>query len=157
MDSLRELYQEVIFDHNKNPRNFHKMDECSHHADGMNPLCGDQLTVYLHLSDNTNDANTIINDVSFEGQGCAISTASASIMTEVLKGQTVEKAKAMFEVFHAKTTGEPIPESLTDLDIGKLEVLVGVQQYPTRVKCATLAWHTLQAAIESPGETISTE
>jgi SUF system FeS assembly protein, NifU family len=152
MDTLRELYQEVIFDHNKNPRNFHKLEPCNHHADGMNPLCGDQITVYLHLSD-----EKIIENVSFEGEGCAISTASASIMTEVLKGKTTAEAKDIFDVFHAKTTGEPVPESLSDLDIGKLEVLVGVQQYPTRVKCATLAWHTLQAAIESPGETISTE
>lgn len=152
MDSLRELYQEVIFDHNKNPRNFHKMEPCSHHAEGMNPLCGDQITVYVNVN-----KDDVIEDVSFEGQGCAISTASASIMTETLKGKSLIDAKAMFDVFHAKTTGEPIPEALQDLDIGKLEVLVGVQQYPTRVKCATLAWHTLHAAIENPGEVISTE
>ena len=151
MDSLRELYQEVIFDHNKNPRNQFKMNPHTHHADGMNPLCGDQLTVYLHMKEE------LIEDISFEGLGCAISTASASIMTEVLKGKTAEEAEKIFNVFHAKTTGQEVPDALKEVNLGKLEVLVGVSQYPTRVKCATLAWHTMQTAITSSGSSVSTE
>jgi len=139
MGDLRELYQEVIFDHYKRPRNFHKLEgaDCRC-ADGHNPLCGDRITVYLKLNDG------LIGDVSFEGAGCAISTASASLMTEVLKGKTTEDAERMFQGFHTMVT-QPDPEMHPEL--GKLEVLAGVREFPARVKCATLCWHTLSAAL----------
>ncbi len=144
---LRELYQEVIFDHNRSPRNFHKMDDADHVADGHNPLCGDQLTVYLRLD------GDVIADASFVGHGCAISTASASLMTEAVKGQTVEAVEALFQDFHALLTGVP-PEGR---DFGKLEVLAGVREFPVRVKCATLAWHTLHNAITGASDPAKTE
>ncbi|MBT0962858.1 Fe-S cluster assembly sulfur transfer protein SufU [Denitromonas iodatirespirans] len=134
--NLRELYQEVIFDHNRQPRNFHDMPEADRHADGHNPLCGDQLTVYLRVKDD------MIEDVSFVGHGCAISTASASLMTEAVKGKTVAEVEALFKDFHALLTDIP-PER----DFGKLAVLTGVREFPARVKCATLAWHTLHNAL----------
>ena len=134
--NLRELYQEVIFDHNRQPRNFHDMPEADHQADGHNPLCGDQLTVYLRID------NDVIEDVSFVGHGCAISTASASLMTEAVKGKTVAEVEALFRDFHALLTDTP-PER----DFGKLAVLTGVREFPARVKCATLAWHTLHNAL----------
>jgi len=134
--NLRELYQEVIFDHNRQPRNFHDMPEADHHADGHNPLCGDQLTVYLRIN------GDVIEDVSFVGHGCAISTASASLMTEAVKGKTVAEVEALFKDFHALLTDTP-PER----DFGKLAVLTGVREFPARVKCATLAWHTLHNAL----------
>ncbi|TVT76737.1 MAG: SUF system NifU family Fe-S cluster assembly protein [Denitromonas halophila] len=134
--NLRELYQEVIFDHNRQPRNFHDMPDADHHADGHNPLCGDQLTVYLRIN------NDVIEDVSFVGHGCAISTASASLMTEAVKGKTVAEVEALFKDFHALLTETP-PER----DFGKLAVLTGVREFPARVKCATLAWHTLHNAL----------
>ena len=134
--NLRELYQEVIFDHNRQPRNFHEMPEADHHADGHNPLCGDQLTVYLRIN------NDVIEDVSFVGHGCAISTASASLLTEAVKGKTVAEVEALFKDFHALLTDTP-PER----DFGKLAVLTGVREFPARVKCATLAWHTLHNAL----------
>ncbi|KAA3649310.1 MAG: SUF system NifU family Fe-S cluster assembly protein [Proteobacteria bacterium] len=134
--NLRELYQEVIFDHNRQPRNFHDMPGADHHADGHNPLCGDQLTVYLRIEDD------VIQDVSFVGHGCAISTASASLMTEAVKGKTVAEVEALFKDFHALLTDTP-PER----DFGKLAVLSGVREFPARVKCATLAWHTLHNAL----------
>ena len=143
--NLRELYQEVIFDHNRQPRNFHDMPEADHHADGHNPLCGDQLTVYLRIN------NDVIEDVSFVGHGCAISTASASLMTEAVKGKTVAEVEALFKDFHALLTDTP-PER----DFGKLAVLTGVREFPARVKCATLAWHTLHNALigdHSPAHT----
>ena len=143
--NLRELYQEVIFDHNRQPRNFHEMPEADHHADGHNPLCGDQLTVYLRID------NDVIQDVSFVGHGCAISTASASLMTEAVKGKTVAEVEALFKDFHALLTDTP-PER----DFGKLAVLTGVREFPARVKCATLAWHTLHNALigdHSPAHT----
>jgi len=142
MADLRELYQEVIFDHYKRPRNFQKLADADRCANGHNPLCGDHVTVYLRMKDDR------IEDVSFEGSGCAISTASASLMTEVLKGKTVADAERMFEGFHAMVT-EPDPESHPDL--GKLEVLSGVREFPARVKCATLCWHTLNAALKRQG------
>lgn len=147
MSGLRDLYQEVILDHNKRPRNFHMMDPCSHHADGYNPLCGDQVTIYLDVE------NGIIKDVAFQGSGCAISTASASLMTEALKGKSVTEVAQLFESFHDVVTGagEPSPK------MGKLAVLAGVQDYPSRVKCATLAWHTLKAALENRTDTVKTE
>jgi len=148
MDDLRNLYQEVIFDHNRNPRNFHAMADANRRADGFNPLCGDQLTVYMKL----NNAG-VIEDVSFEGKGCAISTASASIMTETLKGKTEREAEQLFRAFQDIVTGKA--ESGTNL--GKLQVLAGVRDYPARVKCATLAWHTVHAAMAQQSQKVSTE
>ncbi|MGX5659281.1 Fe-S cluster assembly sulfur transfer protein SufU [Castellaniella ginsengisoli] len=145
-DGLRDLYQEVIFDHNRKPRNFHAMDDASHRADGHNPLCGDQLTVYAKVSDG------VVQDVSFIGHGCAISTASASLMTEAVRGQPVEQVEALFRDIHAMLT-----EAHPDCDLGKLEVLSGVREFPSRVKCATLAWHTLHNAITRAGDTAVTE
>lgn len=148
MSDLRTLYQEVIFDHNRNPRNYGKLADANRTAEGYNPLCGDRLTVYLKVS-----SDGLVEDASFEGQGCAISTASASLMTESVKGKTVAQAERMFEQFHAMVTKEgDVPEEL-----GKLAVLSGVREYPVRVKCATLCWHTVHAALEGKSETASTE
>lgn len=148
MADLRELYQEMIFDHYKRPRNCCALADANHHADGFNPLCGDKVTVYVKIEDN------VIKDVSFQGMGCAISTASASLMTELLKGKTVTEAEALFEKFHKLVTGGENP----DLGgLGKLEVLAGVKEFPARVKCATLAWHTLHAALEDREQPVSTE
>ena len=152
MDELRDLYQEVIFDHNRTPRNFHKLPGANRHAEGFNPLCGDQLSVYLKVSD-----RDVIEDVSFEGRGCAISTASASIMTETLKGKTVQQAGTLFENFHRLVTGQGVDAAAPAADLGKLQVLTGVRDYPARVKCATLAWHTVQAALKNAATTVSTE
>jgi nitrogen fixation protein NifU and related proteins len=145
---LRELYQEVIIDHNRNPRNHHKLDTPTCQADGYNPLCGDKLTVYMILD------NDVIDDISFLGCGCAISQASASLMTEVLRGKTIEEAHKLFERFHSMLTIEddPSPETLD-----KLAVMAGVRTFPARVKCATLAWHTLESALKNERETVSTE
>lgn len=148
MSDLRELYQEVIFDHNRNPRNFGKLAEANHHADGHNPLCGDKLSLYLKIE------NDVIVDARFEGSGCAISTASASLMTERLKGMRVKDAEALFHKFHAVITEEG--KDAAGPELGKLSVLTGVREYPARVKCATLAWHTLEAALHDKG-TASTE
>jgi nitrogen fixation NifU-like protein len=144
---LRELYQEVIFDHNRHPRNFHAMKDASHTADGHNPLCGDQLTVYARIEDG------VVQEASFVGHGCAISTASASLMTEAVKGQPVDQVEALFRDMHAMLT-EAHPE---ERDFGKLEVLSGVREFPARVKCATLAWHTLHNAIAQARDTARTE
>lgn len=152
MDELRDLYQEVIFDHNRTPRNFHKLAGANRQAEGFNPLCGDQLSVYLKISD-----QDLIEDVSFEGRGCAISTASASIMTETLKGKTVQQASILFENFHRLVTGQGVDAAAPAADLGKLQVLTGVRDYPARVKCATLAWHTVQAALKNVATTVSTE
>ena len=138
---LRELYQEVIFDHNRKPRNYRPMPDANRHADGHNPLCGDQLTVYLRIEDD------IVHDVSFVGHGCAISTASASLMTETLKGKTLAEVQHLFDDFHQMVT---TPPDAPHADLGKLEVLAGVSEFPARVKGATLAWHTLQSALKSP-------
>ncbi len=146
-DDLRELYQEVIFDHNRNPRNFHAMEQANHVAQGHNPLCGDQLTVYAQVEDG------IVKQVSFIGHGCAISTASASLMTEAVKGMKIEEVESLFQDMHAMLT-EAQPEAR---DFGKLEVLSGVREFPARVKCATLAWHTLHNAINMARETARTE
>jgi len=143
---LRELYQEVIFDHNRKPRNFHALDEATHRADGHNPLCGDQLTVYARVEDG------VVQDISFIGHGCAISTASASLMTEAVKGMPVEEVELLFQDMHAMLT-----DSHPDRDLGKLEVLSGVREFPARVKCASLAWHTLHNAITQAQETAKTE
>ncbi len=152
MDELRDLYQEVIFDHNRTPRNFHKLAGANRQAEGFNPLCGDQLTVYLKVDD-----RGVIEDVSFEGRGCAISTASASIMTEILKGKTVQQADTLFENFHRLVTGPGADAAAPAAGLGKLQVLTGVRDYPSRVKCATLAWHTVQAALKNAVTTVSTE
>jgi nitrogen fixation protein NifU and related proteins len=147
-DSLRDLYQEVILDHNRRPRNFGPLPEANRQAEGYNPLCGDRVTVFLDLEDGR------IRDVRFEGAGCAISTASASLMTEALKGLSVEEARSLFHDFHDLVTtgaGEGSPE------LGKLAVFSGVREFPMRVKCATLAWHTVLAAVEGKGQSISTE
>jgi len=151
MDDLRNLYQEVIFDHNRNPRNYGKLEEANRTAEGYNPLCGDQLKLYMLL-----DKNNLIQDLRFEGHGCAISTASASIMTSILKGKTAADAQEYFENFHGLVTGEGDGnDELEDFD--KLRVLGGVAEYPSRVKCATLAWHTVRAAIDNDDSEVSTE
>ena len=147
MADLRDLYQEVIFDHNRNPRNFHKLADANRVAEGFNPMCGDRLTVYMKVEDG------VIRDVSFEGKGCAISTASASLMTENLKGKTEAEAEKLFQGFHATVTGKG--ESAAPL--GKLSVLTGVREYPARVKCATLAWHTVHAALANQKDMVTTE
>lgn len=144
---LRDLYQEVIFDHNRQPRNFHVLEDANRSADGHNPLCGDQLTVYVKVDGDE------IQDVSFVGHGCAISTASASLMTEAVKGKPVAEATRLFDLMHQMLT-ESHPE---DADLGKLEVLSGVREFPARVKCATLAWHTLHNAITQTTQTAKTE
>lgn len=141
---LRELYQDVILDHGRRPRNFRHQDEPSHHAHGHNPLCGDRVTIFLKLD------GDIISDVSFQGKGCAISTASASLMTEILKNRTVADAEILFNAFRMRVmTGEAVavPEELED-DCDRLAPLTGVKAYPARVKCATLAWHALEAALK---------
>jgi nitrogen fixation NifU-like protein len=157
MMDLRELYQDIILDHGRKPRNFHALPHPTHSAKGHNPLCGDRVTVYLTLDGDR------ITDVAFEGHGCAISTASSSLMTEVLKGKTVAEADQLFKAFHATVTGQDevpdVPEPLED-DLDRLMPLSGVKAYPSRVKCATLAWHALEAALKSGGnaaETVKTE
>lgn len=148
MSDLRELYQQVIMDHNKRPRNFREIEHANHLAHGNNPLCGDKLVVYVRLE------GDIIEDVSFKGSGCAISVASASLMTEALKGKNIEQAQAIYEQVHKSMIGEKTDRSL----LGKLEVLSGVKDFPARVKCATLSWHTVHAAIDSDHDvSISTE
>jgi len=148
MSELSDLYQEVILDHNRRPRNFHALTEASHSAEGYNPLCGDRLTLYLKVSGDT------IEDVSFEGAGCAISKASASMMTESIKGKTIAEAEALFGRFQRMITAPPGGQAE---QLGKLTSLSGVRQFPIRVKCASLPLHTLKAAIENPDETVSTE
>ena len=146
MTDLRDLYQEVILDHNKRPRNFGAMAGADRQAEGHNPLCGDRVTVFLKMDGDR------IEDIAFEGAGCAISTASASLMTEALKGKRVEEARALFQDFH-----ELVTKGDAGADVGKLAALGGVREYPMRVKCATLAWHTLQAALEERDRPVSTE
>lgn len=150
MSDLRELYQEVILDHNKNPRNFRAIEDANHSADGFNPLCGDRLTVYLVVK------GDVVEDVAFKGSGCAISTASASLMTEAVKGHSIEEVRALFEEFHRLVTGRGgQDQSLPGAE--KLLVFHGVSEYPVRVKCATLPWHTLLAAFSDRTEPVSTE
>ena len=148
MSELSELYQQVILDHNKKPRNFRKLEAANHTAEGYNPLCGDQLTVYLQLE---NDA---VKDISFEGAGCAISKAAASMMTQVVKGKTRQEAERLFAEFHKMVTGD-LDESVPN-QLGNLEIFAGVREFPVRVKCATLAWHTMQAALNNEAM-VSTE
>lgn len=150
MTALRELYQEVILDHNKSPRNFRKMDDANRTVEGFNPLCGDHYTLYVKIE------GDIIKDISFEGAGCAISKASTSVMSALLKGKTTAEAEQIFETFHDLVTGEgdavSAPESL-----GQLAAFSGVSEFPARVKCATLAWHTLKAALERGDHVVTTE
>jgi nitrogen fixation protein NifU and related proteins len=148
MPDLRELYQEVILDHHKRPRNFHKLEDANRHAEGFNPLCGDKIQLYLRVEDG------IVRDAGFEGSGCAISTASASLMTEMLKGRTEAESEALFQKFHDLVTGKSMPDSAS---LGKLAVFSGVREYPVRVKCAVLAWHTLRAALQGSLERVATE
>jgi len=148
MMDIYDLYQEVILDHNRNPRNCHEILEADSQAQGFNPLCGDKITVFLKVDDD------VIEDVSFIGAGCAISTASASLMTEFLKGKTKQQAETMFQNFHrALTKGD----SAAEQKLGKLAALSGVRKFPIRVKCATLAWHTLHAALANSHEVATTE
>jgi nitrogen fixation protein NifU and related proteins len=148
-DELRELYQDVIIEHSKRPRNFHPLGDAARKADGYNPLCGDTVTVYLTLD------GDVVRDVSFQGHGCAISTASASVMTEMLKGKTRAQAEQLFHTFHDLVTGKRDDADAEPL--GKLAVFAGVSEFPVRVKCATLCWHTARAALEGTEEPVSTE
>ena len=149
MPDLRELYQEVILDHSKNPRNYHKLEPADRHAEGNNPLCGDRLTLYLRL-----DGDRVV-DVGFEGHGCAISKASASMMTDALKGKTRREADRLFDTFHEMVTGKP-GGSVDREALGKLAAFAGVCEFPARVKCASLPWHTMKAALEEK-ETVTME
>ena len=143
MSDMREIYQEVILDHYRKPRNFASLDAATQEARGHNPLCGDRISVYLAVDDG------IVKDVAFQGAGCAISTASASLMTEAVKGKTVGEVRTLFQNFHQMMTGAE--DDAKAIDLGKLEAFSGVRQIPIRVKCATLAWHTLKAALEDRG------
>ena len=149
MSELSELYQQVILDHNKKPRNFRKLESANYQAEGYNPLCGDQLTVYINLEDD------LVKEVGFEGSGCAISKASASMMTQAVKGKSKEQAVSLFKEFHSMVTGE-LDEETEDNSLGNLKIFAGVREFPVRVKCATLPWHTLHAALNKE-EKISTE
>jgi len=148
---LEDLYQEVILDHNRSPRNFGRMENADHHADGHNPLCGDRVTIYLKIQ---GDA---LADIRFEGSGCAISKASASMMTESLKGKSLAEVERIFTGFHELLTGEPKKVKPQDDLLRKLVVFSGVRVFPVRVKCATLPWHTMRAALENHHETATTE
>jgi nitrogen fixation NifU-like protein len=141
MSELSELYQQVILDHNKKPRNFRKLEGANRSAEGFNPLCGDQLSVYMLLEEG------VVKDLSFVGTGCAISKASASMMTQALKGKTREEARVLFDEFHRMVTGELDEEAETN-HLGRLKIFAGVRDYPARVKCASLSWHTMHAALE---------
>jgi nitrogen fixation NifU-like protein len=150
MSELRDLYQELIVDHNKNPRNYGVLADANRRAEGYNPLCGDKVTVYLHVDGER------IGDVRFEGAGCAISTASASLMTQAVKGKTLAEAEQLFADFHAMVTGQEASDDAAER-LGKLAVLAGVREYPSRVKCATLAWHTLHNAAHGEAAPAKTE
>ena len=150
MTELSDLYQEVILDHNRRPRNFRPLERAARRAEGFNPLCGDRVTVYLDLEGDR------LRDVAFQGSGCAISKASASMMTDSLKGKTRAEAEALFQAFHDLVTGRD-GAAAGGADLGKLVVFSGVREFPVRVKCATLAWHTLRAALENRQEIASTE
>ena len=148
MFDLQDLYQEIIVDHNKSPRNFGKLEDADTTIEGFNPLCGDRLTLYLKTS------NGVIDDIRFDGSGCAISVASASLMTEAMKGKTVAEAEKIFEQFHDLITGD---EEVDLESLGKLAALAGVKEYPSRIKCATLCWHTLNSALKGNHQPVSTE
>lgn len=149
MSELSELYQQVILDHNKKPRNFHQLESATHNAEGFNPLCGDHLKVYVNLDGDT------VKDISFEGSGCAISKAAASMMTQAVKGKTKEQAEQLFKEFHSMVTGELDEEEQVNA-LGNLRIFEGVKDFPVRVKCATLPWHTMRAALNNE-QTVSTE
>ena len=149
-DELRDLYQEVLLDHHKRPRNFGKLPGANRRADGYNPLCGDKVTVYLLLEGDT------IKDIAFEGSGCAICTASSSVMTELIKGKTEAAAEKIFGRFHDLVTSDP--DSEVDVEaLGKLAIFAGVREFPLRIKCATLAWHTMRSALQGSDATVTTE
>ena len=148
MSDLRDLYQEVILDHNRNPRNFGPLEDADLCADGHNPLCGDKLSIAVNVVDG------VVTDIRFEGSGCAISKASASLMTEGIKGRTLDEARKLFDRFHQLVTDRSVPP---DEELGKLAVFAGVRDYPARVKCAILAWHTLRAAVDDNQDVVSTE
>lgn len=148
--TTQDLYQQVIIEHHKKPRNYRKIDNPSHHAEGFNPLCGDHLWVYLTVAE-----NGLIEDISFEGDGCAISKASASMMTQSLKGKSVDEAKVIFSDFHKLVIGQLNPENESH-SLGRLSIFSGIWKYPARVKCAALAWHTMHGALKNE-TTISTE
>ena len=150
MSELRDLYQEVILDHHKRPRNYRAMEDATGHAQGHNPLCGDRVTIFVRM------AGDKVEDVSFQGSGCAISKASASLMTDALKGRSVEEAGRIFETFHGMVTGKTAGD-FDPAELGKLAVFSGVREFPVRVKCASLAWHTLRAALSGEQQMISTE
>jgi nitrogen fixation NifU-like protein len=153
MSDLRELYQELILDHNKQPRNFRSMAGASARAEGYNPLCGDKVTVFLKIEDD------VVTDVSFQGSGCAISTASASLMTEGIKGKRIDEIEKLFEHVHDLLTGDDATAAaaMDADDLGKLVVFSGVREFPMRVKCASLSWHTLNAAVKGSAEPVTTE
>ena len=142
MNDLRELYQEVILDHSKKPRNFRELPGANRSAEGYNPLCGDRATVYLLVE------GDVVREATFKGSGCSISTESASMMTDALKGKTLGEAKALFELFHELVTADPSKAAAVSAQLGKLAVFAGVHEFPMRVKCASLAWHTMKAALE---------
>lgn len=153
MSEVNELYQQLILEHNKTPRNFKKLEAFTHDADGYNPLCGDHYHVWLKLDGDT------ITDIGFQGSGCAISKSSASMMTAAVKGTTVQDARKLFEKFHTvimTKIGDPIPDQVIE-DLSSLGALAGVREFPARIKCASLAWHALNAALVNPGKSISTE
>jgi nitrogen fixation NifU-like protein len=149
MSEISDLYQEVILEHNKNPRNFREIPDAEKTADGKNPLCGDALRVYVHLDGDT------VTDVAFKGSGCAISKASASMMTQAVKGRSKDEAQVLFDEFHRMVLGE-LDEEAEDTHLGKLKIFAGVREFPARVKCASLSWHTLNAALHGEDE-VSTE
>tara|TARA_B100000745_G_scaffold255171_1_gene177780 strand:+ start:573 stop:1037 length:465 start_codon:yes stop_codon:yes gene_type:complete len=154
MYDLEDLYQEVVMDHNRRPRNFKKLENAQRTAEGFNPLCGDQISLYLNVDD-----DGVIEDIGFEGAGCAISKATASMMTEAIKGKNVDKAEEIFEAFRHMLTRKPEEDYDYEL-LGDLEILQGVSQFPTRIKCATLSWHTLNSALggkQPSGQKTSTE
>src|ERR687886_1212581 len=146
MSELSELYQQFILDHNKKPRNFRKIEDANRTADGYNPLCGDQLSVYMQLEDD------VVKDISFEGSGCAISKAAASMMTQSVKGKTRAEAEALFDEFHRMVTGE-LDEEAEPNHLGRLKIFAGVREFPARVKCASLSWHTMHAALNGEDKT----
>ncbi len=149
MSGLSDLYQEILLEHNSKPRNFRKVEDASATAEGYNPLCGDQITLYLKVVDD------VVEDVGFQGVGCAISRASASMMTQSIKGRSLDDAHVIFDAFHNMITH---PHEEPDYDtLGDLETLSGVNEYPTRIKCAVLAWHTMRSALNDDGQTVTTE
>jgi nitrogen fixation protein NifU and related proteins len=151
MSTIRDLYQEVIFDHYRRPHNYHELPGADHSAESHNPLCGDHVKLEIRLE------NDVVKEVGFSGQGCAITTASASMMTDIIKGKTVDEVRALARKFYGMVSSSPTESETWPSDLGKLTVLAGVREFPARVKCATLPWRTLFAALHAVDETISTE